>query len=111
MQASKRPGILFFDVNETLLDLGAMKASVAKALGGRDDLLPLWFTTMLQYSLVATVGDNYQDFGVIGAATLVMVARNLGIPLSEEDARKAILDPIASLPPHPDVLPALEQLK
>jgi 2-haloacid dehalogenase len=56
---NKPPKLLVFDVNETLLDLSAMKERVAEALGGRGDLLPLWFTTMLQYSLVSTVGDNY----------------------------------------------------
>jgi 2-haloacid dehalogenase len=106
----KRPKLLFFDVNETLLDLSAMKTSVAQALDGRADLLPLWFTTMLQYSLVATVGDNYDDFGEIGAAAMIMVARNCGVTLSQEAARKAML-PIRSLPPHPDVRPALDQLK
>lgn len=105
----KRPKLLFFDVNETLLDLSAMKASVAHALGGRADLLPLWFTTLLQYSLAATVGDNYEDFGEIGAATLTMVARNNGVALSLEDARQAML-PIRSLPPHPDVISGLDQL-
>lgn len=109
-QSQARPKCLFFDVNETLLDLEAMKQSVAQALNGRADLLPLWFTTMLQYSLVATVGDHYDDFGVIGAATLQMVAKNQGIELSEEAAKQAIA-PIRSLPPHPDVKPALEQLK
>ncbi|WP_417380282.1 haloacid dehalogenase type II [Gimesia sp.] len=107
---STRPKCLFFDVNETLLDLDAMKQSVAAALGGRPDLLPLWFTTMLQHSLVATVGDHYDDFGVIGAATLQMVARNHDIDLSD-DAAKQALAPIRSLPAHPDVRPALEQLK
>lgn len=107
---NSRPKCLFFDVNETLLNLDAMKASVAQALGGRPDLLPLWFTTMLQHSLVATVGDHYDDFGVIGAATLQMVARNQGIELTDEAAKQAI-SPIRSLPPHPDVKPALEQLK
>jgi len=106
----KRPACLFFDVNETLLDLRAMKASVARALGGREELLPLWFTTMLQYSLVTTVGDRYDDFGTIGVAALQMVARNQGIDLSEEAARKAIA-PIRSLPPHSDVRPALKSLK
>lgn len=109
-KAMKRPKLLFFDVNETLLDLSAMKTSVAQALDGRADLLPLWFTTMLQYSLVATVGDNYDDFGEIGAAAMIMVARNNGVTLSQEAARKAML-PIRSLPPHPDVRSALDQLK
>ena len=47
-----KPKIIFFDVNETLLDLEAMKTSVSQALGGRDDLLSLWFSTMLHHSLV-----------------------------------------------------------
>lgn len=106
-----RPKVLFFDVNETLLDLTAMKNSVGKVLGNRSDLLPLWFTTMLQYSLVSTVGRQYNDFGIIGAAALQMVASNHGITLSETDAKEAILGPIRSLPAHPEVKAALQNLK
>jgi len=102
--------MLFFDVNETLLDLNAIKASVATALDRREDLLPLWFTTMLQYSLVATVGEHYDDFGTIGAAAMVMVARNNQVALSLEAARNAVL-PMRSLPPHREVLSALGTLK
>ncbi len=109
-ETMKRPEILFFDVNESLLDLTAMKKSVGDALQGRTELLPLWFSTMLHYSLVSTVADQYQDFGVIGAAALQMVAKNNGIELSEADAKAAIA-PIRSLPPHPDVAPALKALK
>jgi 2-haloacid dehalogenase len=105
-----RPKMLFFDVNETLLDLNAMKAVVGEALGSRPDLLPLWFTTMLQYSLVVTVADQYQHFGEVGAAALLMVARNHGVTLSPEEARKAVAS-IMSLPSHPDVRSALEELK
>jgi 2-haloacid dehalogenase len=65
---------------------------------------------MLQYSLVATVGDKYDDFGEIGAAAMIMVARNNGVSLSQEAARKAML-PIRSLPPHPDVRSALDHVK
>ena len=102
--------MLFFDVNETLLDLNAMKTSVAAALGGRADLLPLWFTTMLQYSLVATVGEHYDDFGTIGAAAMVTVARNNQIALSLDAARNAVL-PMRSLPAHHEVPSALGTLK
>lgn len=102
--------MLFFDVNETLLDLNAMKTSLATALGGREDLLRLWFTTMLQYSLVATVGQHYEDFGTIGAAAMMMVARNNQIALSLEAAHNAVL-PMRSLPPHQEVPSALATLK
>ena len=87
---NKRPKVLFFDVNETLLDLIPMKESVGKALNGKSELLPLWFTTMLQYSLVATVGNNHKDFGEIGAATLMMVAANQDLILTRKEAEEAI---------------------
>ena len=106
---SSRPKILFLDVNETLLDLGPLKESVGAALGGKKELLPLWFTTMLQYSLVNTVADRYEHFTKIGSATLRMVAKNQGIDLSAEQADKAI-EPIRSLAPHPDVEPAMAAL-
>lgn len=106
----KPPKVLFFDVNESLLDLGNIKKSIGKALGGREDLLPLWFTTMLQYSLVSTAGRQYVDFGTIGAATLRMVAANHEIQLSEKDAKEA-LTPLRSLPPHPEVKAALENIR
>ena len=105
-----RPKVLFFDVNETLLDLTAMKESVTAALGGRDDLLALWFTTLLHYSLVETTAGQYHNFDVVGAAALRMLARNYGILLSEGEARAAIA-PMRTLPPHADVAPALANLR
>jgi 2-haloacid dehalogenase len=105
-----RPKILFFDVNETLLDLNAMRTVIGDALGARPELLPLWFTTMLHHSLVVTLADQYKDFGELGVAALLMVARNHGVTLSPEKA-KAAVSAIRSLPAHPDVRPALEELK
>lgn len=105
-----RPRVIFFDVNETLLDLTPVRESVAKALGGRLELVPLWFTTMLHYSLVTTVADHYSDFGEIAVACLRMVARNQGIDLDEMAAKNAVA-PIRAMPPHPDVVPALDRLR
>lgn len=105
-----RPKVLFFDVNETLLDLAPLKASVNQVLQGNKELLQLWFTTMLQYSLVNTVANKYNNFGEIGAAALMMTAKNNGIEITEEEAKKAIV-PIRSLPPHPEVKAALQLLK
>lgn len=66
---------------------------------------------MLQYSLVSTVGRQYNDFGIIGAAALQMAALNNGITLTENEAKEAILGPIRSLPAHPEVKEALKSLK
>ena len=108
---TKRPKVLFFDVNETLLDLTQMKKQVGEALQGREDLLPLWFTTMLQYSLVTTAGGQYEHFGHIGAATLQMVAANNNIEMSQDEAREVVLNALRGLPAHPDVKEGLTLLK
>jgi 2-haloacid dehalogenase len=108
--ALAKPKVIIFDVNETLLDLESMRSSIGKALGDREDLLPLWFSTMLHNSLVTTVTGDYQDFGKIGVASLLMVAQNNDIDLSAEDAKTAIVTPLLSLPPHPDVKQGLASL-
>nr|WP_238388858.1 haloacid dehalogenase type II [Roseimaritima ulvae] len=110
-QTLSRPKVIIFDVNETLLDLAPLKKSVGQALGGREDLLPLWFSTMLHYSLVETVSHEYHSFGEIGTAALMMVAETRGIELSYQEAKKAIVTPLRSLPPHPDVVNGLRALK
>jgi 2-haloacid dehalogenase len=105
-----RPEIIFFDVNETLLDLTPLRQSVGEALGGRPGLASLWFTTLLQPSLVATVADRYRNFDEIGTACLHMIAEVQGIGL-DRDAANRCLSPMRSLPPHPDVAPALGRLR
>ncbi|MGD7652648.1 MAG: haloacid dehalogenase type II [Verrucomicrobiales bacterium] len=106
-----RPKVIFFDVNETLLDLTTMRKSVGEALGGREELLPLWFSTMLHYSLVDTTTGRYHDFADIGVAALMMVAKNNDIELTEAAAREAIVTPLRSIPPHEDVKEGLQSLK
>lgn len=106
-----KPKVLIFDVNETLLDLDSMRGSIGEALGGREDLLPLWFSTMLHHSLVSTVSGEYHDFGKIGVAALLMVAQNNNIAISPEAAKTVIATPLVNLPAHPDVKEALALLK
>ena len=106
-----KPKVILFDVNETLLDLNPLNKSISAALDGRDDLLPLWFSTMLHHSLVDSATGRYHPFGEIGVAALMMVAETNGIDLTEEKAREAIVTPLRSLPPHPDVKDALKKLR
>ena len=44
MNEGKDLKVIFFDVNETMLDLDSMRASVGKALNGRKELLSYWFS-------------------------------------------------------------------
>jgi len=108
--SDKRPHALLFDVNETLLDLKVVRHSVADVLKGGEEAVSLWFETMLHYSLVATVSDEYHNFGEIGAAALVMLANNRDIDLDMETARN-VLKPILTAQPHPEVPDALKMLR
>lgn len=56
------------------------------------------------------VSECYAPLPEIDATTLRILARNREVMLSEEEAKQA-LNSMLSLPPHPDVKPALEQLK
>ncbi|MCP4287214.1 MAG: haloacid dehalogenase type II [Gammaproteobacteria bacterium] len=105
-----KPKALIFDVNETLLDLAPLKTTVGKALGGQEKLVPLWFSTMLHYSLVHTLCEDYRGFGEIGIAALKMVAESQGIELNDQEAKDAVIPPLLSLPPHPDVAAGLKML-
>ncbi len=106
-----QPKVIILDVNETLLDLAPLKISIGKVLDNREDLLSLWFSTMLHYSLVETLSNNYHSFGEIGTAALMMVAETQGIQLTKEDARDAIVTPLRALPAHADVIAGLKVLK
>lgn len=110
-EALSKPKVIIFDVNETLLDLESMRKSVGAAIGGRDDLLPFWFSTMLHHSLVISAVGEYDSFGNVGVAALQMVAEINDIEITKEDAQKAILTPLRSLPAHPDVAQGLAELK
>ena len=111
VKSKSQPKVIFFDVNETLLDLGNVGKSVSKALGGRDELVPYWFTTMLHYSLVGNVMGEYNSFGEIGIASLEMIANQQNIKLTPEQARTAVLTPFRDLEPHKDVVEGLKKIR
>lgn len=105
----KRPSVLLFDVNETLLDLAPVRKQINEVLldeGGA----ALWFSTMLHYSLVMAVSSQHADFTQVGAAALQMLGRNCDIVIHDDDA-KEILGGMRRLMPHADVAPALARLQ
>lgn len=104
-----KPKLLIFDVNETLLDMGPLKNSLNKTL--KDErAFDIWFPTLLQYSLVETITENYRDFSEIAGASLKMIAHKLGVNLTEVQI-KSTLSPITKLSAHPEVAKSLEILK
>jgi 2-haloacid dehalogenase len=101
--------ICVFDVNETLLDLRALDP-LFEELFGSSDVRSAWFAQVLQSALVATVTEMYSDFGQIGKAALVMMARKLHTDVPEGGA-EAVAAAMRTLPPHPDVHEGIARLK
>jgi 2-haloacid dehalogenase len=101
--------VIVCDVNETLLDVGALAPLFEQAFGdGR--VLQEWFQTVLLYSEVATLAGPYSSFAKIGGAALEMTAGARGVKLPATD-RERILKGMLTLPPHPDVREGLQTMR
>ncbi len=103
------PTTLVFDVNETLLDLGALRPGFESVFGSTEPMGE-WFARMLHASLVANHTNRYRPFGLIGTEALVTLAQKRGVDLSPDRAIE-LIDAMRRLPPHADVPEALERLR
>ncbi len=100
--------ILVFDVNETLLDLKALRPHFER-LFKDGAVVKEWFAQVLLYSQTVTQTGEYMDFGKLARAGLQMVAKIHQAQLTEEDIA-GVMKSVGSLPPHPDVLDGLHKL-
>lgn len=99
--------VVVFDVNETLLDLGALAPRFEQLLPAR--LLGVWFSRMLRNSLVASITSTYAPFDRQGVDALVATGESVGVEVDEVQAAEIVAG-MEELPPHPDVIPALQRL-
>lgn len=106
---AKKPLVILFDVNETLLDMSPLKKSINTLLGNEEGFR-IWFAMLLHYSLVDNSTGTYHDFTAIAGATLEMAAGTLGKKIKEQDNKEA-LGLIKQLKAHPDVEKGLTLLK
>jgi 2-haloacid dehalogenase len=105
---SERP-IIVFDVNETLLDLEAIRP-VFDRIFGDPAAMRLWFADLITYSEALTLAGVYVPFTDIGGAVLRMLAATRGHTISDTDAAE-LTDRFATMPPHPEVPAALRRLR
>ncbi|WP_242471199.1 HAD family hydrolase [Blastococcus sp. TML/C7B] len=99
----RRPAVVAFDVNETLLDLAPVRAALVEA-GQPASLLGAVFARTLLTGAAATVVGDWCSFREAFASALEQEAA-LG-----PDARAGVLEAFGELSPHPDVEPALRRL-
>lgn len=101
--------VCVFDVNETLLDLGALDPQFERVFGDASTR-QAWFGQFLALWLTELVTGEYTPFGTIGGSALEMVAERQGVDLSDED-KQQILGGMQELPPHPEVEESLGRLR
>jgi len=101
--------VIVFDVNETLLNLDALRPTFDRIFGD-PAAMRLWFADLILYSEALTLAGVYVPFTDIGGAVLRMLAATRGIAISDADAA-GLTDRFATMPPHPEVPAALRRLR
>ena len=100
---------ILFDINETVLDLSPLKQKFEATLGDAA-IASTWFATLLHASTVCALTGVTTGFAELSGLTLDRLASLHRRTLSSAE-RSDILGSFASLAPHPDVKPALKQLR
>ena len=104
----ERP-IIVFDVNETLLNLDAIRPIFDRIFNDPAGMR-LWFAGLITYSEALTLAGVYVPFTDIGGAVLRMLAASRDITISDSDSAE-LTDRFATMPPHPEVPAALRKLR
>ena len=73
----KKPKVLFFDINETILDLNLLRTEINNLFG--QDIFDLWFAKLLHKSLMFTITGNFEIFTQI-------VKSSLSCPIKPSDS-------------------------
>jgi 2-haloacid dehalogenase len=100
---------VIFDVNETMLDLGALDPLFVHWFG--DPMTrKAWFAQTLHFALTLAATREFRSFGEASGASLEGIAQRRGISLPS-DAVDQLRKAVVRLPAHLDVGPALNLLR
>jgi 2-haloacid dehalogenase len=100
---------VIFDVNETMLDLGALDPLFTRWFGD-PTARKEWFAQTLHFAMTLAATREFRSFGEVGLAALAELARRRGMSLPD-DAAAWLREALLRLPAHSDVAPALDILR
>lgn len=100
---------VFFDMNETLLNLSLLKHNFDKSFDDKY-VLKYWFTKLLHTSTVMGSMDEYINFGQLSEAVLESLFHENDKILTDE-TKSEILGSFKNLPAYDDVAKALRILR
>jgi 2-haloacid dehalogenase len=100
-----------FDAYGTLFDVFSVTSLCEQMFPGKGlALATTWRAKQLQYTLLRSMMDRYEDFWQITRDGLVYAANALGLDLDVQK-RTRLMDAYMTLAAFPDVKPGLQQLK
>ncbi len=102
-------GAVIFDVNETMLDLGALDPLFVEWFGDPVTRKE-WFAQTLHFAMTLAATRAFKSFSEVGAAALEEVARRHHAMLPDNAASR-LREAMVRLPAHSDVDPALRLLR
>jgi len=100
---------VFFDMNETLLNLGLLKVQFDKHFNDKY-VLKYWFTKLLYSSSIMGIMNEYRSFGDLADVALENLFFENNKHLSTK-TKTEILGEFRKLPAYEDVRPALDILR
>src|SRR5918999_700228 len=100
---------VIFDVNETMLDLGALDPLFTRWFGD-PGARKAWFAQTLHFAMTLAATREFRSFGEVGWAALMEIASHRGMSLPD-DAAARLREALLRLPAHHDVVPALRTLR
>lgn len=100
---------VFFDMNETLLNLSLLKVQFDKHFNDKY-VLKYWFTKLLYSSSIMGIMSEYRNFGELADVALENLFFENNKTLSSE-IKAEILGEFRKLPAYEDVQPALDILR
>lgn len=102
---------IVFDAYGTLFDVYSIGALAEKRFPGRGEALAtLWRDKQIEYTRLRTMCSMYKPFWEVTQDALVFSCKKLGLAL-DFDAQHALMAQYAKLPPFPENLGVLDQLR
>ncbi len=98
----RRPGLLVFDVNETLSDMSPMTTRF-EDVGAPAHLATTWFATLLRDGFALTAAGASDSFARLAADALRVSLHGLPLDRGVEEAIAHVMEGFAGLPVHDDV--------
>ncbi|GAC1314909.1 MAG: haloacid dehalogenase type II [Acidimicrobiales bacterium] len=104
------PGVIVFDVNETLSDMAPIATRFVD-VGASAEAAKLWFTSVLRDGFALTAAGSSEPFARVADGALRVVLGPVDLDRSIDEAVDYVMSGFMSLAVHPDVAEGVDALR